>query len=69
LNKTIISKRTTTESNSFIAPDSTGMSEEQDRSPDVQIPKDEEEVIEMSEAETEQQKNLAIAQAKLIGDL
>jgi hypothetical protein len=45
------------------------MSEEQDKSPDVQIPEDEQEVIEMAGAETEQEKNLAIAQAKLIGDL
>jgi hypothetical protein len=45
------------------------MSEGQDKSPDVQIPEDEQEVIERAGAETEQEKNLAIAQAKRIGDL
>lgn len=39
--------------------------------PDVRIPEDEAELIEMigGEEMTEQEKNVAIAQAKLIGDL
>jgi len=45
------------------------MSEQQDERPDYWIPEDEQEVIERADAETDQEKNLAIAQAKLIGDL
>jgi hypothetical protein len=45
------------------------MSEEQDKSFNVQIFEDEQEVIEIAGAETEQEQNLAVAQAKLIGDL
>ncbi|RKS81507.1 hypothetical protein BDK61_0793 [Haloarcula quadrata] len=36
---------------------------------DVQIPEGEEEVIDMAGAETDEEKNLAVAQARLIGDL
>jgi len=36
---------------------------------EIHIPEDEEEVIEITDAETEQEKNLAIAQARLIGDI
>ena len=42
------------------------MSDERDENPKVRIPEDEREVIEMAGAETEQEKNLAIAQARLI---
>ncbi len=45
------------------------MTDEEDRSPDTRIPEDERVVIEMAGAETEQERNLAITQAKLIGDL
>lgn len=45
------------------------MSEQQDERPDCWVPEDEQEVIERAGAETEQEKNLAIAQAKRIGDL
>ncbi|ESS07300.1 MAG: hypothetical protein A07HB70_00574 [uncultured archaeon A07HB70] len=44
------------------------MSDDQNQD-EIRIPADEEEVIEMAGAKTEQEKNLAIAQAKLIGDL
>lgn len=40
-----------------------------DESPDVTIPEDEDEVIEAAGAETDQEKCLAVAQARLIGDL
>lgn len=40
-----------------------------DENPPVRIPENEEAVIELAGAETEQEKNVAIAQAKLIGDL
>lgn len=43
-----------------------GMSDENDT---VQIPEDEQAVIEMAGAKTDEQKALAIAQAKLIGDI
>jgi hypothetical protein len=44
---------------------------EEEESPEIQIPEDEQAVIEMigGEEASEQQKNLAIAQAKLIGDI
>jgi hypothetical protein len=45
------------------------MSEQEDKSPDVQIPEDEQEVIEMAGAETEQEKRVAVAQAEVIGDI
>lgn len=47
----------------------TAMSEQEDKSPDVRIPEDEQEVIEIAGAETEQEKNVAIAQAKVIGEI
>jgi hypothetical protein len=45
-----------------------------DENPDVKIPEDEQDLIHQLEGESgqelsEQEKNLAIAQAKLIGDL
>ncbi|WP_255458719.1 hypothetical protein [Haloarcula sp. JP-Z28] len=40
-----------------------------DESPEVQIPDDAEEVAEIAGAETEEEKALALAQARLIGDL
>lgn len=40
-----------------------------EQNPEVRIPEDEEEVIEIAEAETEEERNLAVAQAELIGDL
>lgn len=48
--------------------------DEQDESPEVSLPEDEEDLIAELEDErgrelSEQEKNLAIAQAKLIGDL
>ena len=42
------------------------MAEEQDG---IRLSEDEEEVIEMAGAETDEEKNLAVAQARLIGDL
>lgn len=42
------------------------MSDEQN---EIRIPADEEEVIDMADAETDEEKNLAVAQARLIGDL
>ena len=36
---------------------------------EIRIPANEEEVIEIAGAETDEEKNLAIAQARLIGDL
>ncbi|RKS81375.1 hypothetical protein BDK61_0654 [Haloarcula quadrata] len=44
------------------------MSNEQNQN-EIRIPADEEEVIEMAGAETDEEKNLAVAQARLIGDL
>lgn len=40
-----------------------------DKNDEVQIPEDEQAVIDAAGAETDQEKALAIAQAKLIGDL
>ncbi|WP_275039514.1 hypothetical protein [Natrinema altunense] len=40
-----------------------------DENPDTQLPDDEDEVIEIAEAETDEEKTLAVAQARLIGDL
>jgi hypothetical protein len=40
-----------------------------DENEEVQIPKDEQAVIDAAGAETDEEKALAIAQAKLIGDL
>jgi|APHM01.1.fsa_nt_gi hypothetical protein len=40
-----------------------------EQNPEAGIPEDEEEVIEIAEAETEQERNLAVTQAELIGDL
>ena len=37
--------------------------------PDVEIPEDEQAVIDVAGAETDEEKALAIAQAELIGDL
>jgi hypothetical protein len=45
------------------------MSSEPDKNPARHIPADEEEVIDMAGAETDEEKNLAVAQARLIGDL
>ena len=45
------------------------MGDEQDKNPEIRIPADEEEVIDMDGAETDEEKNLAVAQARLIGDL
>ncbi len=44
------------------------MSDEQDEN-EIHIPADEEEVIDMARAKTDEEKNLAVAQARLIGDL
>jgi len=44
------------------------MSDEQDQN-EIRIPTDEEEVIDMVDTETNEEKNLAVAQARLIGDL
>lgn len=48
--------------------------DEQDESPEISLPKDEQDLIDQLEGESgqelsDQEKNLAIAQAKLIGDL
>lgn len=40
-----------------------------DENPETKIPEDEDAVIEMAGAETEEEKAVAIAQAKLIGDI
>ena len=40
-----------------------------DKNDEVKIPEDEQAVIDAAGAETDQEKALAIAQAKLIGDL
>ncbi|SEN54120.1 hypothetical protein SAMN05216388_1003353 [Halorientalis persicus] len=45
------------------------MSNEQDKSPEINLPEDEEDVIKMAGAETEEEQNLAVAQARLIGDI
>lgn len=44
------------------------MSDEQNQN-EIRLPDDEEEVIDMAGAETDEEKNLAVAQARLIGDL
>ena len=38
-------------------------------SDEIRIPADEEEAIDMAGAETEEEQNLAVAQARLIGDI
>jgi hypothetical protein len=45
------------------------MDDKQDEKPEIGLPVDEEEVIDMAGAETDEEKNLAVAQARLIGDL
>jgi hypothetical protein len=45
------------------------MSDESNENPEVRLPDDEDEVIEMAGAETEEEQNLAVAQARLIGDI
>ena len=44
------------------------MSEEQDQN-EIRIPADEADVIDMAGAETDEEEALAVAQARLIGDL
>lgn len=44
------------------------MSDERNQD-EIRIPADEQEVIEIAGAETDEEKNLAIAQARLIGDI
>jgi len=44
------------------------MADEQNQN-EIRIPADEEEVIDMAGAETDEEKNLAVAQARLMGDL
>ncbi|MXR52904.1 hypothetical protein GRX03_14990 [Halovenus sp. WSH3] len=44
------------------------MSDEQNQN-EIRLPDDEEEVIDMAGAETDEEKNLAVAQARLIGDI
>lgn len=44
------------------------MNDEQNQN-EIRIPADEAEVIDMVGAETDEEKNLAVAQARLIGDL
>jgi len=44
------------------------MSDEQNQN-EIRLPNDEEEVIDVAGAETDEEKNLAVAQARLIGDL
>jgi hypothetical protein len=44
------------------------VSDEQNEN-EIRVPTDEEEVIDMAGAETDAGKNLAVAQARLIGDL
>lgn len=56
------------ERSSRLPVDSTGMSDEQDED-EIRIPADQEEVAEIAGAETEEDKALAVAQARLIGDL
>ena len=63
-----ITGRPTSERSSCIAPDSTSVSDEENQSK-FRIPANEEEVIEMAGAETDEEKNLAVTQARLIGDL
>lgn len=65
---TVIS-RPTNERSSRIAVDSMDMSDEENRNPEIHLPTDEEEVIDMTGAETDEEKALAVAQARLIGDL
>jgi hypothetical protein len=60
--------RPTSERSSRFASDSTGMSDDQNEN-EIRIPADEEEVSDMAGAETDEEKNLAVAQARLIGDL
>ena len=45
------------------------MSDEQNKSPEINLPDDESEVHDMAGAETDEEENLAVAQARLIGDL
>ncbi|WP_254769250.1 hypothetical protein [Salinilacihabitans rarus] len=45
------------------------MSDEQKKNPEVRLPADEDEVIDMAGAETDKEQYLAVTQAKLIGDL
>ncbi|WP_268258136.1 hypothetical protein [Halopiger djelfimassiliensis] len=40
-----------------------------DENPDIRLPDEEDEAIEIAVAETDEQKALAVAQARLIGDL
>jgi len=44
------------------------MCDEQNQN-EIYLPDDEEEVIDVAGAETDEEKNLAVAQAQLIGDL
>jgi hypothetical protein len=43
--------------------------DEQDKNPKIRLPDDEGDVTEIAGAETEEEQNLAVAQARLIGDL
>ncbi|WP_155119989.1 hypothetical protein [Haloarcula rubripromontorii] len=45
------------------------MSDEKNENPKIRIPDDEEDVHEIAGAETDEEKALAVAQARLIGDL
>ncbi|WP_160164301.1 hypothetical protein [Natrinema gari] len=45
------------------------MSDEENRNPEVRLPEDEDDIIDMAGAGTDEEKNLAVAQARLIGDL
>lgn len=45
------------------------MGDESSKSPEIRLPDDEAEVIEMAGAETDEEKAVAVAQAELIGDL
>lgn len=45
------------------------MSDEQNENPEIRLPDDEEEVIDIAGVETDEEKNLAEVQARLIGDI
>ena len=45
------------------------MSDERNENPETRLPADQEEVIDMAGAETDKEKALAVAQAKLVGDV
>jgi len=59
----------TSERDSPFGIDSTYMNKDQDKKSEIRIPDDGADVIEIAGAKTDKEKSLAVAQARLIGDL